>query len=415
MKLTILGTGCAWTKRECASYLINDNIMIDPGYGSIKQVLKCNDQLFHHEKIEKIDLVLITHFHSDHYFDMPYILQKEATGKFPDQKLMIIAPEEGFEHLDGVCKLAISKHSYNKIDIKKYCRLETAEHLKTFKFKNYEITSVLLSHGDTTNYGYMIKLPNGKTLSFTGDTTMCDNLMYMLEKSDIILMNMASVKPEKNHYNIVDGIELMKKYKHKCIVPAHLTSQAYDYAKKIINIPTDLLILDLDKEKPYDFVLKQEIKKPKEKWFFKKKDFQVVEGKTLKLSYQNAYRLQREFLPRQTFKIIQKKSNKDIGLLQCIFGYDLDVETNGNIITFLEDEYAKAEIYEELYKLCKKMFLSHNVSIVHITNNPKDTEARTACENIGASLKEVKFLSETDKVLFKTSDDEKCIWEFKIK
>ena len=62
MKLTILGTGCAWTKRECASYLLNDNIMIDPGYGSVKQLLKTNDQLLHHEKIETIDLILITHY-----------------------------------------------------------------------------------------------------------------------------------------------------------------------------------------------------------------------------------------------------------------------------------------------------------------------------------------------------------------
>ena len=73
MKLTFLGTGCAWTKRGCASYLINNNIMVDPGFGSIKQLLRSDEKLLHHEKIERIDLILITHFHSDHFFDIPYI------------------------------------------------------------------------------------------------------------------------------------------------------------------------------------------------------------------------------------------------------------------------------------------------------------------------------------------------------
>ena len=40
MKITILGTGCIWTKRACASYLINDDIIVDPGSGTLKQLLK---------------------------------------------------------------------------------------------------------------------------------------------------------------------------------------------------------------------------------------------------------------------------------------------------------------------------------------------------------------------------------------
>ena len=90
MKITILGTGCIWTKRACASYLIDDNIMMDVGFGSVKQLFKSNVQLLHHEKIEKIDLVLIRHFHNDHYFDIVHIILKEATGKYGENKLTIV-------------------------------------------------------------------------------------------------------------------------------------------------------------------------------------------------------------------------------------------------------------------------------------------------------------------------------------
>ena len=56
MKITILGTGCIWTKRACASYLINDDVIVDPGSGTLKQLLKSSNKLLHHEKIERIEI-----------------------------------------------------------------------------------------------------------------------------------------------------------------------------------------------------------------------------------------------------------------------------------------------------------------------------------------------------------------------
>ena len=65
MKITILGTGCIWTRRACASYLINDNVLVDCGLGTLKQLLKTTESSLHHEKIQKIRLILITHYHMD--------------------------------------------------------------------------------------------------------------------------------------------------------------------------------------------------------------------------------------------------------------------------------------------------------------------------------------------------------------
>ena len=78
MKITILGTGCIWTKRACASYLIDDDIIIDPGSGTLKQLFKSSNTLLHHEKIEKLKLILITHYHIDHYFDIVHLMWKIA-------------------------------------------------------------------------------------------------------------------------------------------------------------------------------------------------------------------------------------------------------------------------------------------------------------------------------------------------
>ena len=267
MKLTILGTGCPWTKRACANYLLDNNIIVDPGAGSVKQLLKSNDKLLHHEKIERIDLILITHFHLDHYGDIPYLLQKCATGKYgPNNKLTIIAPPNGRQIVEQFTRLSIGDHSSNKIGFDEHIEWHEAGDFTTFKWRDLEITSLVLDHGHMIDYGYMIKQPNGKVISFTGDTVMTPNVQYMIDHSDLCVCCMSNTMKEKAHYNIIEGIELMKKYRGKCcLIPAHMTSQAIDYARTRIKMPYDLMIVDTDAELPYDYELPKELQEKREK------------------------------------------------------------------------------------------------------------------------------------------------------
>lgn len=415
MKLTILGTGCAWTKRECASYLLNDNIMIDPGYGSIKQLLKTNDQMLHHEKIETIDLVLITHFHSDHYFDMPYILQKEATGKLKNKKLTIIAPPGVKEKLDELCKLAISQHSYNKIDMDKYCNIYEAGDGKEFDFGKYHIRCVLLDHNDTVNYGYMIKLPNGKILSFSGDTTNCDNMMYMVNHSDIILLNMANTKKDKSHYNIIDGIELMKQYKGKCIIiPAHMTSESYDYAKTRINIPKDLMQIDLDKDIPYDFELKNKpIINVAQDIQLKEKEFNAFKLKDATLKLVETISPKGISLPAYCYNIYDKK-DKLIGDISVSIGYNIESSYIGNILYHIDENYLDKPILYEAFLQMAKIAKSHDMDKIYISTSPKDDYAKKLCIKLGAKLKEMRYFSERNRIWYNLDDQNRCIWSWEI-
>lgn len=42
MKTTILGTGSIYSKSNCASLIIDNNILIDIGPGTVKQLIKEN-------------------------------------------------------------------------------------------------------------------------------------------------------------------------------------------------------------------------------------------------------------------------------------------------------------------------------------------------------------------------------------
>ena len=67
MKVKVIGSGSIWTKYNSASYFIDDNILVNMPNGMCKYLFRIN------EKPRNIEYVLLTHFHGDHYFDMPFL------------------------------------------------------------------------------------------------------------------------------------------------------------------------------------------------------------------------------------------------------------------------------------------------------------------------------------------------------
>ncbi len=415
MKLTFLGTGCAWTKRGCASYLINNNIMVDPGFGSIKQLLRSDDKLLHHEKIERIDLILITHFHSDHFFDIPYILQKCAIGKYADQKLVIISPPGGKEKIQQLCKLGLGDRQYNKINFEEYCVFHEASNMAKFTFRDLEITCVELDHYDTPDYGYMIKEPSGRVISFSGDTVMTDNVMYMADNSDVFVLDMANSKKEKSHYNIVEGIELMKQYRGKCcIIPAHLTSQAIDYCRDKIHLPYDLMVIDTDDKLPYDYEIKN-----KSQFFDIDKNFtfDVIkfnymrgENITLRLSETKMPDMEREISPRYMFDVLSK-DGKLIGKLEYRVGNSLFTQYNGSVTYEFAPDIDTRTIIESFDAL-KPVAQHHKQRVIYFATSTDDMPMRKIFEMMGSTLKGIRYITtEEEKLMVKNGDVEHCIYE----
>ena len=418
MKLTFLGTGCAWTKRGCASYLINNNIMVDPGFGSIKQLLRSDEKLLHHEKIERIDLILITHFHSDHFFDIPYILQKCAVGKYADKKLVIISPPGGKEKIQQLCRLGLGDRQYNKINFDEYCIFYEAADKAKFTFRDYEITSIELDHYDTPDFGYMIKEPNGRVISFSGDTVMTDNVIYMADHSDVFVLDMANSKKEKSHYNIIEGIELMKKYRGKCcIIPAHLTSQAIDYCRDKIFLPYDLMVIDTDDKMPYDYEIKNKNQffDIDENFTFDVIKFNFMKGKlvTLRLCETKMPDMEKEISPRYLFDVLDQ-DKKLIGKLEYRVGNSIFTQYNGSVtFEFAPDVSTQAIV--EAFSMLIPVAIHHRQRVIYFATNTDDMTTRKMYEDMGATLKGIRYITtEEERALVKNGDAEHCIYELML-
>ncbi len=410
MKVTILGTGCIWTKRSCASYLIDDDIIVDPGSGTLKQLLKTSNTLLHHEKIEKIRLILVTHYHADHYFDIVYLLWKLANEKNPETHATIICPPGGEEKIKQLCVLAMSEPTYNKLNFDKYIKFVDASKMGTYYYKDLEITSLKMDHGPTLCYGYVVKQKGGKAIGFTGDTNDCENLRKMLDTCQLAFVDMAGTDISNKHYNIIDGIELMKKYEGKCnIVPGHLTSQALDYCRGKISPPEDLMVLDADADVPYNFELEEENYAVDKDFSFQTKKFENVCGEIVDLFLYNTKRaVGKNNNPEYEFNILLHGTQNKIGTLTYQFLPGKTQAHEGNIDIKLLKDYDLKSVKYECCQLIKKVAGHHGAKSLYLTCEPTDFKTRKVFEHLGAVLQEIKTIPSKENG--KRVNMESCIW-----
>ncbi len=68
MKIKMIGTGAISVKERSACCLIDERILVDCGNGIVKTLLE------HNVNTNKIDTLLITHLHGDHFLDIPFLI-----------------------------------------------------------------------------------------------------------------------------------------------------------------------------------------------------------------------------------------------------------------------------------------------------------------------------------------------------
>lgn len=222
MKLTILGSSDMWSKNNSASYLIDDDIVVDMPNGACRS-LRQNDI-----DPNKIKHVLITHFHGDHYFDVPFLLLGKTISKEKsDKKVNIYCDGGGSKKISKLTRLAFP-HS-----IKICTELKIKNIIKTkFKINDYIIQKILVDHYlMKPAFGYIISSKN-KKVGFTGDTVLCDNVETMASMCDYLICDTTRICGNYKHMGI-DNIEYLAEKYPKCIfITSHMNDKTREKLKK---------------------------------------------------------------------------------------------------------------------------------------------------------------------------------------
>ena len=209
MKITFIGTGTMGCTTRCNTSVLIDDILFDIGMGTVKQI----ERLRIYTK--QINYLVISHFHADHFLDIPNLLIGRKIRKETENKLIIIGPKGirrktvelmNFTHADG------NEHKYDNIEEKYNIEFIELLNEQTYCTEKFKITALSLKHGECTPVNGYILEKEQKVLSYACDTGFCDNYYKMCEKSNYMYSDVTGLKTTDMHMGLEDYKELYIKY-----------------------------------------------------------------------------------------------------------------------------------------------------------------------------------------------------------
>ena len=231
MKLKVVGTGAIWTKYNSACYLIDNHIMIDFPNGAIKYLYRQNILP------QDIDSILITHFHGDHFLDVPFFIETflpknknivniycHNSGKGKIEKLGMISFSNSF------------KYYYKNANV----NYNFKEH---FKIENYDIKKIEVSHGKLKPcYGYVFSF-NNSAVGFTGDSSYCDAIDKMAKMCNYLVCDCTLLNGNEKHMGVNNLRKLANNYPKCRFIASHMLDGTREELKKLkienVIIPSD--------------------------------------------------------------------------------------------------------------------------------------------------------------------------------
>lgn len=190
MKVRFIGTGQLGTKRRCTSFLVNESILFEIGNGTVAGLL--DNRL----DVGDISIIVISHFHGDHFGDIVHFLHRRSMQGHVDKPLMIIGPR-------GLAQKIIEFNNLLFGDIRDHKDIASVWNIKFAELDDgskiilgeLEIEAFKVDHSTLNANGYIIKSIT-KALGYTGDACMSNELIARI--------------PEVKNW-IIDANEMMRK------------------------------------------------------------------------------------------------------------------------------------------------------------------------------------------------------------
>lgn len=241
MKVNFIGTGTMKCTTRCNTSILVDDILFDIGMGTVKQI----ERLKIYTK--SINYLVISHFHSDHFLDIPNLLIGRRARNETENKLVIIGPIGVREKMVGLMNFIHgdgNEHKYDNIEGKYNVEIVELANEEQYKAEKFKITALTLNHGKCIPAnGYILEKEN-KTLSYASDTSFCDNYYKMCDKSDYMFSEVTGLSTTDSHIGLEDYKELYKEYPNCKFYAVHRA----DYNTEGINgveFPNDGDILEI--------------------------------------------------------------------------------------------------------------------------------------------------------------------------
>jgi len=244
MQLRFVGCGDAFGSGGRANTCFHlagerTNLLIDCGASSLPALkrlgIACND----------VELILITHFHGDHFAGLPFLLLDAQFSR--RTKPLVIAGPAGIDARLTQVMEALFEHSTTttrKFEVS----VVTLEPEQPARFGEVCVTPYTVVHGNSGGpfLGYRIEA-EGRVISYTADTEWTESLIPLGRDADLFIAEAYTYdKAVKNHLSLAALEARLDDIRPKRLILTHMSD---DMLGRVASLPHvtahDGMIVDL--------------------------------------------------------------------------------------------------------------------------------------------------------------------------
>ena len=203
--LTFLGTGGFHaTAGYWSSFLIGDRILVESSPSVLPNLRLAG------KRLDDVDVIFISHFHADHTFGWPFLLFTALRDRRPSD-LWVVGPPGIGAFLENMLKAGGVKFRAVRVD-----------------------------HDPVLDcYGYLIEV-NGKTIGYSGDTTLCPGLREIASNADALVMECnAHTDRSPVHLTFSDVGVIREEFPDLPLVITHRAHDVDDGGLRNVHVPED--------------------------------------------------------------------------------------------------------------------------------------------------------------------------------
>jgi len=228
LQLTVLGSGnafCSDGRAQAAFYIQSRSsaMLLDAGATSLKQ---CKTFAL---DLKELDLVLLTHFHGDHFLGLAFVILEMDFLCHRERPLDIAGPP-------GVTERCLSLLDLAYPDYRPPFALRFHPLTGPASLSGFQIEPLPMQHRPES-LGYRIREEEGCSLAFSGDTAFHHNLFALYDEMDLGLLEVSLHEPEP-------GVA------HVALSEVMAERQSFTAGRMIFTHLTDSIAAELEKHWP---------------------------------------------------------------------------------------------------------------------------------------------------------------------